>query len=71
MLLLVKGTPMISSSLLCRTALRRKYGLPQACPLLPEGADDCCVHLCCGAAAARQVPAASAVCVECRLRIFA
>jgi hypothetical protein len=41
-----------------RTALRRKYGLPPACPLLPEAADDCCVHLCCGAAAARQVPQA-------------
>ena len=44
-----------SFPLLCRTTLRRKYHLPPACPLLPEAADDCCVHFCCVAAAARQV----------------
>ena len=49
------GFSILLSPTLRRTALRRTYGLPAACPLLPEAADDCCVHLCCGAAAARQV----------------
>ena len=49
------GFSMLWSLTLHRMALRRKYRLPPACLLLPAAVDDCCVHLCCGAAAARQV----------------